>query len=121
MRKFYSAPIIKVNKSECQIPQRKSCRFLQTTTYKDSPACEFHGFIGNVIGTGLFLFFTATYAVNSPLCSPVKDNERRIPLDHKTERGLTHPLRLFETQEGRENSVLTDSKPMRWGIKKGEM
>lgn len=71
-------------------------------------------------GLGLFLFFTATYAVHPPLCSPTKDNEGRILLDSEDRDGLTHLLWPFESQEDRENSTLTDSKSMGWGIKKAK-
>ena len=66
----------------------------------------------------LFLFFTATCAVHSLLCSPTKDNGRRILLDLKDRDRLTLLLWPFESQQGKENSVLTDQQANEMGNKK---
>lgn len=52
-----------------------------TTTYKYS--VPFKTLLASLkISRGLgLLFFTTTYAINPPLCSPAKDNERGILLD----------------------------------------
>lgn len=90
------------------------------TPYKYSPPCgSLMVSLEMLRRLGLFLFFTATYAVHPPLCSPTKD-EGRILLDSEDRDGLTHLLWPFESQEGRENSTLTDSKSMGWGIKKAK-
>lgn len=121
-RKFYRAPIIKVNKNEYRIPQRPlsqagSCGHNIQIILPLVGDLWFHWKCQGWMS--LFLFFTATYAVHSLLCSPTKDNGRRILLDLEDSDRLTHLLWPFESQEGKENSVLTDQQDNEMGNKKG--
>lgn len=121
-RNFYSAPIIKVNKNEYRIPQRSlshagSCGHNIQIILHLVGGLWFHWKCQGWMS--LFLFFTATYAVHSLLCSPTKDNGRRILLDLEDRDRLTHLLWPFESQEGEENSVLTDQQANEMGNKKG--
>ena len=121
MRKFYSAPIIKVNKNEYRIPQRPlshagSCGHNIQIIFHLVGDLWFHWKCQGWMS--LFLFFTATCAVHSLLCSPTKDNGRRILLDLEDRDRLTLLLWPFESQEGKENSVLTDQQANEMGNKK---
>lgn len=121
MRKFYSAPIIKVNKNEYRIPQRPlshagSCGHNIQIILHLGEDLWFHWKCQGWMS--LFLFFTATCAVHSLLCSPTKDNGRRILLDLEDRDRLTLLLWPFESQEGKENSVLTDQQANEMGNKK---
>lgn len=93
-----------------------------TTTYKYPLPCEtLLASLKRSWGLGL-LFFTATYAVNQPLRSPAKDNERRESCWSHNSGGrggvLAHLLWPFESQKGREKSMSTHSKLTRWGVKR---
>ena len=121
MRKFYSAPIIKVNKNEDRIPQRPvshagSCGHNRQIILHLVGDLWFHW---KCQGNESVLFFTAPCAVHSLLCSPTKDNGQRILLDLEDRDWLTHMLWPFESQEGKENSALTDQQVSGMGNKNG--
>lgn len=90
-----------------------------TTGKLSSTLWETCDFIGNAGGMNLFLFFTAPCAVHSLLCSSTKDNGQRILLDLEDRDWLTHMLWPFESQEGKENSALTDQQVNGMGNKNG--
>lgn len=121
MRKFYSAPIIKVNKNEYRIPQRPlshagSCGHNIQIILHLGEDLWFHWKCQGWMS--LFLFFTATCAVHSLLCSPTKDMGGEFCWTWKTETGWPSCSGHLRARKAKRILCSQTSKPMKWGIKK---
>lgn len=120
LRKFYSMPIIKVNKNEYRTPQRpvSYAGFCDHNIQIFPPCRSLLVSWETPQRPGCFLFTTATIQPVRHSVLPLKIIRAASCWTHKGKRELVHTLWPFQGLESRENSAHSVSKVNRMASKK---